>query len=165
MRGYHPHLVPENRQWPRKGSAGETPKLTGAGLAVIVSGGNARSPFTRQREAAHRRRVWRDDAAWGSPSAALIAGAALLVAIVPLSLSSVFLSNPIKASVEHAKSHRTFKRQFNLADYVQVKGATFDNGLLQIELVREIPAAMKPRRIEINGSAGSNVQQIDTKAA
>jgi molecular chaperone IbpA len=37
--------------------------------------------------------------------------------------------------------------------------------LLQIELVREIPEAMKPRRIEINGSAGSNVQQIDTKAA
>jgi hypothetical protein len=45
------------------------------------------------------------------------------------------------------------------------QGAAFDNGLLQIELVREIPEAMKPRRIEINGSAGSNVQQIDTKAA
>ncbi len=43
-------------------------------------------------------------------------------------------------------SSRPFKRQFNLADYVQVKGAAFDNGLLQIELVREIPAAMKPRR-------------------
>src|SRR6266404_4706380 len=39
-------------------------------------------------------------------------------------------------------SSRPFKRQFNLADYVQVKGAAFDNGLLQIELVREIPEAM-----------------------
>src|SRR6201747_999997 len=48
-------------------------------------------------------------------------------------------------------SARPFKRQFNLADYVQVKGATFDTGLLQIELVREIPEAMKPRRITING--------------
>jgi molecular chaperone IbpA len=60
---------------------------------------------------------------------------------------------------------RPFKRQFNLADYVQVKGAAVDNGLLQIELVREIPEAMKPRRISIAGSSASNVQQIDAKAA
>ena len=62
-------------------------------------------------------------------------------------------------------SSRPFKRQFNLADYVQVKGAAFDNGLLQIELVREIPEAMKPRRISIAGSPASNVRQIDGKAA
>ena len=62
-------------------------------------------------------------------------------------------------------SSRPFKRQFSLADYVQVKGAAFDNGLLQIELVREIPEAMKPRRILIAGSSASNVQQIDAKAA
>ena len=59
-------------------------------------------------------------------------------------------------------STRQFKRQFNLADYVQVKNASFDNGLLKIELVREIPEAMKPRRIAINGS---NVHQIEAKAA
>ena len=62
-------------------------------------------------------------------------------------------------------SSRPFKRQFNLADYVQVKGAAFDNGLLQIELVRELPEAMKPRRISIAGSSASNVRQIDGKAA
>ena len=63
-------------------------------------------------------------------------------------------------------STRQFKRQFSLADYVQVKGATFDNGLLKIELVREIPAAMKPRRISINGaSTADNVHQIEAKAA
>ena len=63
-------------------------------------------------------------------------------------------------------STRQFKRQFNLADYVQVKGATFDNGLLKIELVREIPEAMKPRRIAINGaSTADNVHQIEAKAA
>jgi molecular chaperone IbpA len=63
-------------------------------------------------------------------------------------------------------STRHFKRQFNLADYVQVKGATFDNGLLKIELVREIPEAMKPRRIAINGaSSADNVHQIEAKAA
>jgi molecular chaperone IbpA len=63
-------------------------------------------------------------------------------------------------------STRHFKRQFSLADYVQVKGATFDNGLLKIELVREIPEAMKPRRIAINGaSTADNVHQIEAKAA
>jgi molecular chaperone IbpA len=62
-------------------------------------------------------------------------------------------------------SSRPFKRQFNLADYVQVKGAAFDNGLLQIELVRELPEAMKPRRISIAGSSASNLRQIDGQAA
>jgi molecular chaperone IbpA len=62
-------------------------------------------------------------------------------------------------------SARPFKRRFNLADYVQVRGAAFDNGLLQIELIREILEAMKPRRIAINGSPASNVQQLDTRAA
>jgi molecular chaperone IbpA len=62
-------------------------------------------------------------------------------------------------------STRNFKRQFNLADYVQVKNATFDNGLLKIELVREIPEAMKPRRIAINGVSSDNVQKLEAKAA
>ena len=63
-------------------------------------------------------------------------------------------------------STRHFKRQFSLADYVQVKGAGFDNGLLKIELVREIPEAMKPRRIAINGVPADNVQkQLEAKAA
>jgi hypothetical protein len=53
----------------------------------------------------------------------------------------------------------------NLADYVQVKNASFDNGLLKIELVREIPEAMKPRRIAINGVAQANLHQIESKAA
>ena len=63
----------------------------------------------------------------------------------------------------HGISARSFKRQFNLADYVQVKTATFDNGLLRVELVREIPEAMKPRRIAIEGS--TSTAQITQKAA
>src|ERR1700757_2464860 len=58
---------------------------------------------------------------------------------------------------------RPFKRQFNLADYVNVRTATFDNGLLRIELPREIPEAMKPRRIAIGGAASAG--QITQKAA
>lgn len=65
----------------------------------------------------------------------------------------------------HGISARPFKRQFNLADYVQVKGATFENGLLKIELIREIPEAMKPRRIAINGASSGNVHQLEGKAA
>ncbi|MBO4226857.1 Hsp20 family protein [Bradyrhizobium neotropicale] len=53
-----------------------------------------------------------------------------------------------------------FKRQFNLADYVQVKTAAFGNGLLRIELVRELPETMKPRRIPIGGT-----EQITHKKA
>jgi Hsp20/alpha crystallin family len=49
-------------------------------------------------------------------------------------------------------SGRHFRRQFSLVDYVQVKSAGFDNRLLTIELLREIPEAMKPRRIAITGA-------------
>src|SRR2546423_11294405 len=62
-------------------------------------------------------------------------------------------------------SARPFKRQFNLADYVQVKSAAFDNGLLKIELVRAGPEALKPRRIPIGGAPAGNGQQIEAKAA
>ena len=61
-------------------------------------------------------------------------------------------------------STRSFKRQFSLADYVQVKDASFDNGLLKIELVREIPEAMKPRRIAINGVT-QDLRKLEAKAA
>ncbi len=44
---------------------------------------------------------------------------------------------------------RPFERQFNLADFVEAKRATFEDGLLQIELERNVPEEMKPRRIEI----------------
>jgi molecular chaperone IbpA len=44
---------------------------------------------------------------------------------------------------------RSFERRFNLAEHVKVTGARLDNGLLHIELEREIPEAMKPRTIEI----------------
>src|SRR5689334_18578583 len=56
-------------------------------------------------------------------------------------------------------SARPFRRVFNLADYVQVKGASFENGMLKIDLVREVPEAMKPRQIAIN--VGSGNQQLE----
>jgi molecular chaperone IbpA len=50
-------------------------------------------------------------------------------------------------------ARRSFERQFSLADFVEVQKATFENGLLQIDLVRRVPEAMKPRRIEISAGA------------
>ena len=58
---------------------------------------------------------------------------------------------------------RNFEHRFQLADHVKVVRATVESGLLTIELVREIPEAMKPRRISIEGD--SNVQQLERKAA
>jgi molecular chaperone IbpA len=62
-------------------------------------------------------------------------------------------------------SGRPFRRQFNLADYVQVKGASHKNGLLQIELVREVPEAMKPRRIPIKSGAAAARHQVEPQQA
>ncbi len=56
---------------------------------------------------------------------------------------------------------RNFERVFQLADHVKVTGATLENGLLNIDLVREIPEAMKPRQIAINGEAP---QLLETSA-
>jgi molecular chaperone IbpA len=57
---------------------------------------------------------------------------------------------------------RAFERRFQLADHVEVKGATLENGLLHVDLVREIPEAMKPRKIAIGSS---KAKQIDAQAA
>jgi molecular chaperone IbpA len=51
-------------------------------------------------------------------------------------------------------ANRSFERRFALADHIQVRGADLKDGLLSIELVREIPEAMKPKKINIGGSAG-----------
>ena len=69
----------------------------------------------------------------------------------------------------HGISARPFRRQFNLADHVHVKNAWFENGVLQIDLVREVPEAMKPRRITITsrGEATANApdKHVEQKQA
>jgi molecular chaperone IbpA len=59
---------------------------------------------------------------------------------------------------------RAFERVFQLADYVQVKNAALENGLLHVDLVREIPEAKKPRQIPI-GNANAKPQVVDSKVA
>ena len=64
---------------------------------------------------------------------------------------------------------RAFERRFQLADHVEVRGATLENGLLHIDLAREIPEALKPRRIQIATGAGrgsaAQVTRIGAEAA
>ena len=61
---------------------------------------------------------------------------------------------------------RAFERRFQLADYVQVTGASLETGLLPIDLVREIPEAKKPRQIAIgNGSAKVLEAKVETAKA
>jgi molecular chaperone IbpA len=56
---------------------------------------------------------------------------------------------------------RSFERRFSLADFVEVREASFEDGLLQIDLVREVPETMKPKRIEIR--TGNAVQNNKSK--
>jgi molecular chaperone IbpA len=60
-------------------------------------------------------------------------------------------------------AHRGFERRFELADYVVVKSADYADGMLSIELAREVPEALKPRRVEIVQANG--VERLETGRA
>ena len=62
-------------------------------------------------------------------------------------------------------ANRNFERQFQLADYVKVVDARIEDGLLHIDLAREIPEAMKPRQIEIRGDDSRVIENQSEKAA
>lgn len=82
----------------------------------------------------------------------------------------LLVNGKTKAEAEQQERHylyrgiagRSFERRFQLADHIRVTGAVMENGLLHVDLVREVPEAMKPRTIKIeNGSK----TKIDQKAA
>ena len=75
-----------------------------------------------------------------------------------LTLEGRKAENGEKTFLHRGISARNFKRQFTLAEHVEVKGARFENGLLVIDLQREIPEAMKPRKINVGGSAPKHDQ-------
>jgi len=65
-------------------------------------------------------------------------------------------------------ANRSFERKFNLADHVEVVNAEMNNGLLTVSLQKEIPEAMKPRKIAVNGPAvgmAAKVLESQTEAA
>lgn len=59
---------------------------------------------------------------------------------------------------------RAFERKFQLADHVRVTGASHADGMLHIDLTREVPEALKPRRIEILSGIASDKDVVDAKA-
>ena len=59
---------------------------------------------------------------------------------------------------------RAFERRFHLADHVRVTGASHVDGMLHIDLMREVPEALKPRRIAIEKAAPSRADVVDAKA-
>jgi molecular chaperone IbpA len=68
--------------------------------------------------------------------------------------------------LHHGIAERTFQRRFELADHVKIVAANLENGLLTVDLKRELPEAMKPRRIEIaTGTAlpKADRRQIDSE--
>ena len=60
---------------------------------------------------------------------------------------------------------RAFERRFSLADHVKVVGATLADGVLQVDLERELPEAMKPRRITVESKRGSGTKMVEGKKA
>ncbi|MCX8954763.1 MULTISPECIES: Hsp20 family protein [unclassified Ruegeria] len=76
-----------------------------------------------------------------------------------------------KASEDKSRSYlhrgiatRAFERRFALADHVRVTGASHENGMLNIDLKREVPEALKPRRIEITSAKAIEKDVVDAKA-
>ena len=62
-------------------------------------------------------------------------------------------------------AERNFERRFGLADHVRVQAAKLENGLLTIDLVRELPEALKPRQIQINATAAKPAKVVEASAA
>ncbi len=79
--------------------------------------------------------------------------------------NTLFITGQQKTGPKHQEmlhqglASRNFKQTFNLADHVKVESAGLENGLLLVELVREIPEQLKPRRIELGSRAASLTSQ------
>lgn len=82
----------------------------------------------------------------------------------------VISGKPTKSEEERKFLHRgiagrAFERRFDLAEFITVKGAALENGLLHVELVREVPEAKKPRSIKIESTAPKSAPILEGKAA
>ena len=85
--------------------------------------------------------------------------------------NSLVISGKIEQPVDPAKflhrgiAGRAFERRFELADHIRVAGASLVNGLLHVDLVREVPEAMKPRTVKIERKPAAKTPTLDSKAA
>ena len=85
--------------------------------------------------------------------------------------NTLIVTGKAQDSTENARylhqgiARRAFERRFSLADHLKVTGASLDNGLLHVDVVREVPEAMKPRKIEIAGGEPARPRVVEQKAA
>src|SRR5690349_20083412 len=83
--------------------------------------------------------------------------------------NTLFVSGKAQTEEERGRylhrgiARRAFERRFSLADHIKVAGASLDNGLLHVDLVREVAEAMKPRQIKIAGGEPTRPQIVEQK--
>jgi molecular chaperone IbpA len=114
-------------------------------------------PFDLEHDGQDRYRITLAVAGFGQDEIDITAQQNMLI------ISGRKQENDERSYVHRGIATRSFERRFALGDYVQVKGAELRDGLLRVELVREIPEEMKPRRIEIGG--GSSQPQLGEQLA
>jgi molecular chaperone IbpA len=114
-------------------------------------------PFDLEHDGQDRYRITLAVAGFGQDEIDITAQQNMLI------ISGRKQENDERSYVQRGIATRSFERRFALGDYVQVKGAELRDGLLRVELVREIPEEMKPRRIEIGG--GSSQPQLGEQLA
>jgi len=122
-----------------------------------VAGAESYPPFNLEQDGQDRYRITLAVAGFSQDEIDITAQQNLLI------VSGAKQENEERSYVHRGIATRSFERRFALGDYVQVKGAELRDGLLTIELVRDIPEEMKPRRIEIGG--GSSQPQIGEQRA
>ncbi|HEX8527115.1 Hsp20 family protein [Allosphingosinicella sp.] len=129
---------------------------------LLESGNNWQSgenypPFDLERRSDDEYRITLAVAGFGSDEIDIVAQQNLLI------VSGRKRDDDERDYIHRGIATRAFERRFGLADYVQVKNAELRDGILAIDLVREIPEEMKPRKVAINGGGG--VEQIDASAS
>jgi len=128
-----------------------------ADAATRVDGGNAYPPYNIESTGENAYRL-----------TMAVAGFAPEELDITVKENALLISGRAKKEDEKAYlyrgiARRAFERRFQLADHIKVVGASLDNGLLHVDLAREIPETLKPRKIEI--ASGNGPRTIEQKAA
>jgi molecular chaperone IbpA len=122
-----------------------------------MTGAETYPPFNLEQDGQDRYRITLAVAGFGQNEIDITAQQNMLI------VSGRKQENEERSYVHRGIATRSFERRFALGDYVQVKGAELRDGLLTIELLREIPEEMKPRRIQIG--AGGSQHRIGEQSA
>jgi molecular chaperone IbpA len=118
--------------------------------------GNGFPPYNIEKSGDDTYRIVIALAGWSRDQLEIVTGANRLVVrghVQPEEGERVLLHRGITQSA--------FERVFDLADHVEVTGASMDDGLLLVHLKRNIPEALKPRRVEIGDSGGGKITDLD----